>query len=452
VTRTARIDPELKKDAESIFKAALAAVEPAAAVANAVQRSGDVVKILQGKRAIKTLNLKKFNRIFLVGAGKATAPMAKAMEKILGAKVADGVISVKTGHGLKLKKTKVMEASHPMPDEAGVEAAQAIKNLLESAGKDDLVFSLISGGGSALLPLPSEGLKLKEKQAATKLLLDCGATIHEMNTVRKHLSQVKGGQLARAAAPATVINLMLSDVVGDDMDTIASGPLVPDHTTFDDMAFILAKYQLMKKAPKAVRTHMQKGLTGEIPETPKEGDPIFSKVTNLIVGANILALKAAAAEAKDRGYKPLILSSQVQGETREVALAHTAMAKEILASAHPVKRPACLISGGETTVTIKGDGMGGRNQEFALASALDIDGLNDVLILSAGTDGTDGPTDAAGAAVDGTTVSRAGEQGLSPLQHLDENNAYPFFEALNDLIKTGPTRTNVMDVRLVLVR
>jgi hydroxypyruvate reductase len=265
------------------------------------------------------------------------------------------------------------------------------------------------------------------------------------------MSQVKGGQLARAAAPATVVNLMLSDVVGDDMDTIASGPFVPDRSTFEEVMVILAKYQLMKKIPASVRNHLSQGLTGDIMDTPKEGDPIFKNVTNVIVASNLSALKAAEAAAKEAGYKTLILSSSIEGETREVARVHAAVAKEILGSAHPVRRPACVISGGETTVTIKGEGKGGRNQEFALAAALDIDGLEDVLILSAGTDGTDGPTDAAGAAVDGTTCDRAAELNLSPLKHLDNNDAYPFFQTLDDLILTGPTRTNVMDVRLILV-
>ena len=441
----------LKKEALAIFKAALDAVDPGKAVANTVVRSDQTLTIRQGKKIIKSINLRKTGRIFVVGAGKAGAPMAKAMEKILGAKLTNGFISVKTGHGLKLKKTTVKEAGHPIPDKAGVNASRAVRRLLADTEENDIVFSLISGGGSSLLPLPVDGVKLSEKQAVTKLLLGCGATIHEINAIRKHLSQLKGGQMARLAAPSMVVNLMLSDVVGDNMDTIASGPFVPDPSTFEEVAVILAKYKLMKKVPASVRTHLKRGLTGQIQETPKADDPAFSNVVNLIVGSNYLSLLAAGAEAKKRGYHPLVLSSSIVGETREVAKVHTALAREIRASGHPVKAPACLISGGETTVTLKGKGKGGRNQEFALAAALDLD-LDDVLVFSAGTDGTDGLTDAAGAVADSTTCQRAAGLGLSALKHLEENNAYPFFKELGDLVSTGPTRTNVMDVRLVLVR
>ncbi|MEW5723410.1 MAG: glycerate kinase [Thermodesulfobacteriota bacterium] len=442
----------LKKDALAIFQAALTAVEPDRAVAGALRKKGQTLEVLQGPKAIKSVNLKKVNHVFVVGAGKATAPMAQAVEKVLGARISRGVISVKQGHGLKLRKIRVREAAHPVPDQTGVDAAEEIKALLADAGPDDLVISLISGGGSALLPLPAPGVKLAEKQAVTRLLLGCGATIHEMNAVRKHLSQVKGGQMARLAAPATVINLMLSDVVGDDMDTIASGPFVPDHSTYDEAMLILAKYKLVKKVSKAVRAHLRQGLTRQIEETPKPGEPYFDHVTNLIVGSNYLALEAAAAKSRKLGYEPLILSSTIEGETREVAKVHAALAREVRATGHPVAAPACLISGGETTVTVKGKGQGGRNQEFALAASIEISGLTDVLIFSAGTDGTDGPTDAAGAMADGGTVLRADQAGLSAHKHLRENNAYPFFQKLGDLVMTGPTRTNVMDVRLVLVR
>lgn len=442
---------DLKKDAMAIFKAGLAAVNPEKAVSKAVTRTGDVLKVVNGVKIVKKIDLKKINRIFLVGAGKGTAPMAKAIEKTLGARLEKGIISVKTGHGLKLKKTSVLEAGHPVPDSGGVAAAKKVRTLLSNTEPGDLVFSLISGGGSALLPLPAQGLKLSEKQKVTKLLLECGATIHEVNGVRKHLSELKGGQMARLAMPAEVVNLMLSDVVGDDMDTIASGPFVPDRSTFEEAAVIFAKYKLMKKLPAAVRQHLKKGLTGQIPETPKKDDPAFTNVTNLIVGSNLICLKAAEAEAKKRGFTSLILSSTIEGETREVAGMHMAMAHEILASGHPLKPPACLISGGETTVTIHGKGKGGRNQEFALAAAVGLDGLDDVLIMSAGTDGTDGPTDAAGAIVTGQTCAKAAKAGLNPTWHLASNDAYPFFEKLGDLVRTGPTLTNVMDIRLVLV-
>jgi hydroxypyruvate reductase len=346
----------------------------------------------------------------------------------------------------------VLEASHPIPDEAGVVAAHRIKGLLSEAQADDLVLSVISGGGSALLVAPAEGLDLAAKQAVTQLLLGCGASIQEINAVRKHLSQVKGGQLARAAAPASVINLMLSDVVGDDLDTIASGPFVPDRSTFQDVAAILARYNLTEKIPGAVWRYIERGLQGEVPETPKPDEPGFRQVLNLVVGSNYQALAAAAAAARHLGYRPLILSSQLTGETREVAKVHAALAKEVRASGHPVRPPACLISGGETTVTLKGHGRGGRNQEFALAGALELAGMTEVLLLAAGTDGSDGETDAAGALADGNTCARGTEAGLSAGVHLESHDAYPFFLRLGDLVMTGPTRTNVMDIQLVLIK
>jgi glycerate 2-kinase len=441
-----------REEARAIFQAALAAVDPHAAVWRSLARADHLLKVLSGRKVIKRIDLRKIERILVIGAGKAAAPMAEALEQVLGDRLAAGLIVVKTGHTLDLTQTTVLEASHPIPDEAGVAAARQILGLLDTTQPHDLVFSVISGGGSALLPLPADDLNLADKQAVTQLLLGCGATIHEINAVRKHLSAVKGGQLARAAAPAAVINLMLSDVVGDDLDTIASGPLVPDRSTFQEVAAIMRRYGLTDRIPAAVRRHIERGLKGEVPETPKPQDPVFRRVINLIVGSNYQALQAAAAEAARRGYRPLILSSMITGETREVAKVHTALAKEVRASGHPVRPPACLISGGETTVTLKGRGQGGRNQEFALAGALELSGMQDVLLFSAGTDGSDGETDAAGAMADGSTCARALEAGLSPVEHLETNNAYPFFARLSDLVITGPTRTNVMDIHLVLVK
>ena len=446
------IDSKLKNDAMAIFNQALKAADPGRAVKEAVSLENNSIKIRKGNRVLKTIRLDHINRIFIVGAGKATAGMAQALEEILGDKITRGIISVKKGHTLDLKYTTIRQAAHPVPDSAGVKAAGQIKALVEEATSKDLIFSLISGGGSALLPLPAPNLKFSEKQDVTRLLLGSGANIHEINTVRKHLSQTKGGQLARLAAPATVINLMLSDVVGDNMDTIASGPFVPDLTTFEDMALILARYKLMKKVPSSIRTHLKKGLTGQTLETPKEGDPAFNKVTNLIIGSNYISLIAAETKAKELGYKPLLLSSTIQGETKEIARFHVAIAQEIRASKHPVKPPTCLISGGETTVTMTTHGQGGRNQEFALAAAIDLEDTPDVLVFSAGTDGTDGPTDAAGAMVDGSTCERAARFNLSPKKHLLDHNAYPFFKKLGDLVMTGPTLTNVMDIRLILVK
>lgn len=440
----------LRADALAIFHAALPAVDPYRAVRAALVRSGNHLRLRQGGQVILEVDLGTVDRVFLVGAGKATAPMAGAVEDILGPKLITGVISVKSGHGLPLKRIEVVEAGHPLPDLKGLEAARAVVRLLKEADEKTLVISLLSGGGSALLPLPGEGITLEEKQEVTRHLLACGASIHEINWVRKHLSQVKGGQLARLAAPARVINLIVSDVVGDDLDTIASGPFVPDRSTYRDAWAVMAKFSLIDQLPASVKDRLHQGCVGAISETPKPEAPEFHRVTNLIVASNFVALKAAAAEAKTRGYRTAILSSSIEGETREVARVHAAMAREMRNTGHPLKPPACLISGGETTVTIRGSGQGGRNQEFALAACLDLDGLSDVLVFSAGTDGTDGPTDAAGAMADGTSCRRAKESGINPRRHLDNNDAYPFFKALGDLVITGPTRTNVMDVRLVL--
>lgn len=301
------------------------------------------------------------------------------------------------------------------------------------------------------MPAPVQGITLAQKQEVTKLLLTCGATIHEINAIRKHISAIKGGGLARAAAPATLITLILSDVIGDPLDTIASGPTVPDSQTFADCFTILRKYDIEDQIPAPVLQRLQQGAQGEIPDTPKEGDPIFAKVQNLIIASNILAARAAAEKAVDLQYQTMILSTYVEGETREVAKVHTAIIKEILHTGHPLQTPACIISGGETTVTIQGKGMGGRNQEFVLATVRDIAGFPNVVVLSAGTDGTDGPTDAAGAIADGQTLEQAASLSLDPLDFLKRNDSYHFFAALKDLLKTGPTNTNVMDLRILLV-
>jgi hydroxypyruvate reductase len=350
-----------------------------------------------------------------------------------------------------MKTIRLHEAGHPVPDEAGIAGAQAILDCVKGLGPEDLVLVLISGGGSALTPAPVEGISLAEKQALTKTLLACGADIREMNMLRKHISRIKGGQLARAAQPAQVRTLILSDIVGDPLDAIASGPTVPDPTTYADALGILDKYRIRQEIPTGIRTHLEAGAAGKVSETPKPTDPLFARVKSLMVASNIQALEAAKAEAQRLGLRAMILSSFIEGETRDVARMHAALALEVRASGNPVAPPVCFITGGETTVTLKGKGKGGRNQEFALAAALDIAGLRDVVVLSAGTDGTDGPTDAAGAIADGDTLERAVAAGLKPRAALDGNDAYPFFARLSDLIITGPTRTNVMDVRLVLV-
>jgi hydroxypyruvate reductase len=343
------------------------------------------------------------------------------------------------------------EAGHPVPDEAGVAGTDRIVRLLESSTEHDLVICLISGGGSALLPAPAEGITLQQKQEVTKLLLNCGATINEINTIRKHISAIKGGQLARIAYPSTLVTLILSDVIGDPLDVIASGPTVPDSQTFSDCMNVLNMYDIADKIPKPILNRIQKGIHGEILDTPKEGDPVFEHTQNLVIASNALAAYAASQKAKGLNYNTMILSTFVEGETKEVAKVHTAIIKEILHSGTPLPSPACLITGGETTVTIRGKGLGGRNQEFVLAAAYEIDGMENVVVFSAGTDGTDGPTDAAGAIADGLTIHRAREKALDPIEYLNNNDSYHFFEPLDDLIKTGPTNTNVMDLRILLV-
>ena len=430
----------------AIFRAGVEAVDPARAIKKRCRLEAN--RLMAGE---KTIDLSDFDRISVIGAGKASSAMARAMEELLGERLDSGIVMTKYNHSLPLDKVQVLEAGHPVPDEAGFGGARKIVRFLEKREEKDLVFFLISGGGSALLPYPCEGLTLEEKQEVTKVLLDAGASIQEINALRKHLSSIKGGRLAKIATPATLISLVLSDVIGDDLDSIASGPTVPDRSTFADCLAILEKYRIMERIPAGALEILRKGERGEIEETPKPGDPAFERTHNVIIGSNILAVEAAAKGAGDSGYHTLILSTFIQGETRDAARVHAAIAKEILHSGNPVKRPACVISGGETTVTIRGKGKGGRNQEFVLAAAMDIEGLENVVVLSAGTDGTDGPTDAAGAIADGKTVGRARESGMNPSRFLQENDSYPFFQALDDLIVTGPTYTNVMDMRILLV-
>jgi hydroxypyruvate reductase len=436
----------LRTDAISIFKAGLEAVEPGNAVRKHLGLKDGVLEI-SGRKYM----LPDFENIYVVGMGKAAAPMARAVEDMLGDRITAGIINVKYGHAAALKKVRINEASHPLPDEAGSRGAGEIVRLLGKTGERDLVIFLISGGGSALLPLPAEGLTLGDKQNLTERLLECGASIQEINALRKHVSRVKGGRLAGLAYPSTLISLILSDVVGDDLDSIASGPTVPDTSTFADCRNIIAKYGLERKLTPAIVRHIERGTRGEAKETPKPGDPAFGRTQNVVVGSNIAAAVAAKEKASQLGYNSLILSTFIEGETEAAAKLHAAIAREIISSGNPAVPPACVISGGETTVTLEGKGTGGRNQEFALAAAIDIDGLENVLVLSAGTDGTDGPTDAAGALADGATMERARKLGLDAHRHLRENDSYNFFKPLGDLLITGPTNTNVMDLRVLLI-
>lgn len=437
----------MRGDAKRIYEAGLRAADPGAAIHRLCKNEKDRLRVGE-----KVIDLSSIQRVLVVGAGKATAPMAGAVEAILGDRISEGLISVKYGHTVPLRHLQTLEAGHPLPDANGVNAAQRIIEIAGRAARRDLVIVLISGGGSALLPLPRPGISLADKQQTTDQLLACGATIHEINAIRKHLSAIKGGHLAQAAAPAMLISLILSDVVGDDLDVIASGPTVPDRTTFGDCLEIIRRYGIESRLPPPVRDLLNAGAAGGVAETPKPGTGLWDHSHHCIVGSNAMALQAAARTAEEMGYRTLRLSSRMEGETRTVAQVHAAIAREVLATGHPLPAPACILSGGETTVVIQGRGKGGRNQEFALSAARSIDGTGAIVILSAGTDGTDGPTDAAGAFADHTTVQRARAAGMRITDYLADNNAYPFFETLGDLLKTGPTGTNVMDLNIVLVR
>ena len=438
---------KLRRDAHDIFQHGLKAVDPIEAIKSNVKVEDNTLIIGE-----KEFELSQYKGIYLIGGGKAGASMSLALEELLGDRLKEGIVNVKYGHLENLKKTKINEASHPVPDEAGVKGTLEILELAESRDTDDLVICVISGGGSALMPHPSNGITLQEKQQVTKLLLDCGANIKEINTIRKHISKIKGGQLSRVVYPATVITLILSDVIGDDLQSIASGLTSPDETTFEDCIKIFTHYELMEKIPPSVKEHMERGIKKIIEETPKKGDPAFHKTHNFIIGSNILAVKAAKKRAGQLAYNSLILSTFIEGETKDIALMHVAIAKEVLSSKNPAEIPACIISGGETTVTIKGSGKGGRNTEFVLAASLELNNLKDVVVLSAGTDGTDGPTDAAGAIADNHTVERAKALNLDPQAYLKNNDSYNFFKQLDDLLITGPTNTNVMDLRIILIQ
>lgn len=427
---------KLRTDARAIFLAGLRAADPYSA-------------ILARKRGLAKIFDRSYDHIYVIGAGKASATMGLAIEKLLGKRITGGLINVKHEHTEPVRRVRLNECGHPLPDEDGVAGAREIAAIAAQAHERDLVICLISGGASALLPLPAPGLTLADKQATTRLMLACGATIHEMNTVRKHLSAIKGGRLARLAAPAKLLTLVLSDVIGDDLSVIGSGPTWPDASTFADAIAILRRYELLGRLPSAVRTHLETGLD----ETPKLGDAVFATAETQIVGSNRIAVDACSKEARKRGYRPLVLSTTIEGETRDVARMHAAIAREMLATGQPAKPPACLISGGETTVQLgESDGLGGRNQEFVLAAAIDLEGVDRVCCLSGGSDGTDGPTDAAGAIADGATIGRGRARGLSAADYLARHDSYRFFDPLGDLVKTGPTGTNVMDLRLLLVR
>lgn len=427
--------------AKEIHAAALKAADPYASVA----RHGDAIR--------SAFREGRCRRLFIIAFGKAACPMAGALEDHLGETITAGILLTKYGHCLPTHRhgrMRVFEAGHPVPDENGVRGTEEILSLLRESDDRDLVVFAISGGGSALCVAPYDGITLQDKQALTELLLRSGAGIDEINTVRKHISKVKGGRLAEVAAPSSCIALILSDVVGDRPDVIASGPTAPDPTTYDDALAILDKYLLLEKTPLTIRDIIYRGVSGLWPETPKPGSAVFGRVRNIIIGSNRTALEAAYAKAESMGLRAEIVSPELTGEAAEAGRRLARRAREIRNSrAHFL--PLCLLSGGETTVTLRGRGKGGRNMELALAFALEAEGADGITLLSAGTDGTDGPTDAAGALVDGETAGQARRKGLSPEAFLEDNDSYDFFRETGGLFITGPTGTNVMDIQITII-
>lgn len=436
----------LRESAQKILDSALKAVDPYHLVFEKVKRENDRLSFQSGYE----LYLNNYSNTYLLGIGKGVAPMAKAMSELLDDELVSGEIIVKYEHGEDVNKVYVHEAGHPIPDENTLKATSLVLEEFKNLDESDLVFVLLTGGGSALFELLPESVSLDDLQKLNQTMLGCGATIHEINCIRKHISLIKGGQLARLISPAKVVTLALSDVVGDDLSVIASGPTTPDESTFVDAFSIIEKYNIVDKIPQSILDVLNDGVNGKTSETPKSNDIIFDSVTNMVIGSNIVSLKVAEQKAKEIGFNTLVLTSMIQGEVKELAKVIEALIREIQQSNNPIEKPACLLIGGEPTLKVMGKGKGGRNQEFALA-VLDKGIEKPYLYLSCGTDGTDGPTDAAGAIVTHTTSQKADLLNLNIKEYLQNNDAYNYFSPLNDLIKTGPTRTNVMDIMITLV-
>ncbi|HWR12847.1 MAG TPA: glycerate kinase [Rectinemataceae bacterium] len=447
-------------DARRIFLKAVERVDPRRLLDFALSLEGDILSVRHAEGTFQYA-LADYRHIVVAGMGKASAILAKGLEGILGDRIEDGFVVAKTLSGVECSRLRLAEAGHPLPDTRSEAAGFEILKLAakargyEASGEPTLVIVLISGGGSALLSAPTAGVSLADKAATTKLLLGSGATIQEMNAVRKHLSAVKGGRLAEAFAPASVLSLILSDVIGDDLDAIASGPTVPDASTWAQARRVLVDRGIWNELPSVVRGVFEEGLEGSRPDTPKPGSPVFGKTRTVLVGNNMLALKSAEEEARKRGYGTLLLSSRVVGESREVAKLFVALAGDMAQYGIPLQRPACVLAGGETTVTLKGRGLGGRNQEMALAVMAALDpsrpGHKDMVFLSAGTDGNDGPTDAAGAYASLPLLEKAQAAGLDPRSYLADNDSYHFFTGIDGLLKTGSTGTNVCDMQILIL-
>ena len=437
-------DKHVRTMLKQLLLAGLEAADPETAIRRAVRVRNNRLRV-----GTREYDLTGFSRIVCIGAGKASGAMAAAVERQLGSRVEGGLVVVTDGQAWKTKRIQLIEARHPVPDHRSEQAARRIVRLLESLSERDLVLMVLSGGASSLLAAPAVGLTLKEKQLTTRLLLRSGAAIQEINAVRKHLSGIKGGRLANATS-ATVISLILSDVPGDDPATVGSGPMAPDPSTFADAKRVLDMYGIRNRIPLAVRRHVDHGVRGRIPDTPKPGEALFSRVQHHVIGNNRAVIERMAKRARALGLRPLILTTTLSGEARDMGKLFGNLAGEMRGSGNPVRPPACLLAGGELTVTVKGKGIGGRAQEFALAAAPSIDGLSRVFVAGFGTDGIDGPTTAAGAIVDGRTISRAKQKGVSFEAALRENDSHGFFDRVGGHVVTGPTGTNVNDVYMIL--
>lgn len=435
----------LRGAAQAILREALLAAEPQRLVRRHLRLRNGALEVAGVRHTLRR------GRLVVVAAGKAAFAMARAAEEVLGPHLTDGLAVSNSVQGT-LERVRPLIASHPIPDARGLAAAGETEALARSLGKDDLLLVLLSGGASALLPAPANGVTLEDKARTTSLLLRAGATIHEMNAVRKHLSRLKGGGLARAAAPARVVTLVLSDVVGDDLSTIASGPTVADLTTFTDALDVLHRRGVFADVPAAVRARLEAGARGEVEETPKRGDPVLGKAVTRVVGSNRISIEAAARAARREGLRPLVLTTRLEGEAREVARVLVAVLRECVSSGRPAPPPVALLAGGETTVTVRGDGQGGRNQELATAAAGALAGFPvPAVVASLGTDGIDGASDAAGGIVDDETLARAAHLGLAPpAAFIAASDTRNFLGPLGDLIVTGPTGTNVVDVVALL--
>lgn len=432
----------------SILAASLERVDPGRCVRDNMSRSADRISF-QGRY----IDLSQVNRVLLVAFGKASLPMAQAAAELLGSDLSEGIVIAKEAPAADAQREparcRVIRGGHPFPDQQSLQAGRAVMDLLQDTSPDDLVLFLISGGGSALLSMPAAGISLEEFKRVNEVLLACGANIGEINTVRKHISQVKGGQLAGAAAPAEQISLVLSDVVGDPLDMIASGPTVPDTTTFEDALQVIETYHLERDVPSSVLAHLKNGTLGRLPDTPKPGDQGFERSTTLIIGNNLLAARAGIEQAQEAGFHALHLTSRYQGEARTIGSFMAGVLQQMAETGDPLPRPACLVAGGEATVTLEKDaetGLGGRNQEIALSAVRPLAGVEDAALVAFASDGNDGPTDAAGAVATGETYQRGRSLGLHAADYLKRHDAYHYFEALDDLLMPGLTETNVNDL------